>query len=88
MFALVDDVSFLSFAEWPDNVTPIGPTRGKDDTTMCVLSRYLVAKRTGERALPDALAQPVSIAVAASLLLASLQRHRAGTLTWRGRPLP
>ena len=53
-----------------------------------VLSRYLVAKRTGERALPDALAQPVSIAVAASLLLASLQRHRAGTLTWRGRPLP
>ena len=41
MSALVDDVSFLNFVEWPGDITPIGPTRGKDDTTGCVLSRYL-----------------------------------------------
>ena len=71
----------------------VGPGRqariwGRVGYSAGVLSRYLVARQTGERAWPDALAQPVSVAVAASLLLASLRRHRAGTLTWRGRPLP
>jgi len=53
-----------------------------------VLGRYVVARRTGERIWPDILVQPVSIATFASLILTSLHRHRAGTLTWRGRPLP
>ena len=41
MFALVDNVHCFTFVEWPKNVTPIGPTRGEDDTTMRVLGRYL-----------------------------------------------
>jgi hypothetical protein len=53
-----------------------------------VLGRYVVARRTGERIWPDILLQPVSMATFAGLLLASMHRHRAGTLTWRGRPLP
>ncbi len=53
-----------------------------------VLGRYVVARQTGERVWPDVLAQPVSIAVFGGLIIASLRRHRAGNLTWRGRPLP
>jgi hypothetical protein len=53
-----------------------------------VLGRYLVARRTGERIWPDIALQPVSIAVFAGLIVTSLHRHCAGTLTWRGRPLP
>lgn len=53
-----------------------------------VLGRYAVARRTGERVWPDVLLQPVSIATFAGLILASLRRHRAGNLMWRGRPLP
>lgn len=53
-----------------------------------VLGRYVVARRTGERIWPDVLAQPASVATFAGLILASLRRHRAGTITWRGRPLP
>jgi hypothetical protein len=53
-----------------------------------VLGRYVVARQTGERIWPDVLAQPVSIGVFGSLIVASLRRHRAGTLTWRGRPIP
>ena len=53
-----------------------------------VAGRYVVARRTGERIWPDVLLQPVSIATFATLITASLRRHRAGNLTWRGRPLP
>ena len=53
-----------------------------------VAGRYVVARRTGERVWPDILLQPVSIATFAGLIAASLRRHRAGNLTWRGRPLP
>jgi len=53
-----------------------------------VAGRYAVARRTGERVWPDVLAQPASVATFAGLILASLRRHRAGNLTWRGRPLP
>ena len=41
MSAHVDNVNFLSFVEWPKNITPSGPTRGEDDTTMWVFGRYL-----------------------------------------------
>lgn len=53
-----------------------------------VAGRYAVARRTGERIWPDIWAQPISVGAFAGLIVASLQRHRAGTLTWRGRPLP
>jgi len=53
-----------------------------------VAGRVVVARQTGERIWPDAFAQPVSIAAFVGLLSASLRGHRAGTLTWRGRPLP
>ncbi len=50
-----------------------------------VASRALVARRTGERVLPDALAQPVSIAAFAALNVVSWRRHLLGTNTWKGR---
>ena len=53
-----------------------------------VLGRYVVARRTGERVWPDVFAQPVSVGVFAGLIIESLRRHRAGTLSWRGRALP
>lgn len=53
-----------------------------------VAGRYVVARRTGERVWPDVLAHPVSVTTFAGLILASLRRHRAGTITWRGRPVP
>lgn len=53
-----------------------------------VLGRYVVARRTGERVWPDVFAQPLSMAVFAGLIVESIRRHRAGTLTWRGRAIP
>lgn len=71
----------------------LGPDRatrmwGLAGYTSGVAGRYVVARRTGERIWPDLLAQPVSVTIFAGLILASLRRHRAGTITWRGRPLP
>lgn len=53
-----------------------------------VLGRYVVARRTGEHVWPDVFAQPLSMAVFAGLIVESIRRHRAGTLTWRGRAIP
>jgi glycosyltransferase involved in cell wall biosynthesis len=53
-----------------------------------VTGRALVAHRTGGRVLPDAVAHPVSVTAFGALVAESWRRHRAGTLTWRGRPLP
>lgn len=50
-----------------------------------VAGRALVAHRTGERMLPDVLAQPVSVAAFAALTVASVLRKRFGSLTWSGR---
>ncbi|MCX6432959.1 MAG: glycosyltransferase family 2 protein [Actinobacteria bacterium] len=50
-----------------------------------VASRTLVARRTGERALPDALLQPASIAAFTALNVISWQRHVRGSNTWKGR---
>lgn len=50
-----------------------------------VISRTLVARHTGERAWPDALAHPASVATLILLIGASLRGHRAGTLSWSGR---
>jgi hypothetical protein len=71
----------------------VGPSRGARAWGAAgygagVLGRYVVARRTGERIWPDVLLQPASVATFAGLIVTSLHRHRAGTLTWRGRPLP
>jgi hypothetical protein len=53
-----------------------------------VTGRVLVARRTRGRVMPDALAHPASILTLGALVVESHRRHRAGTLTWRSRPLP
>jgi hypothetical protein len=50
-----------------------------------VAGRALVAQRTGSRVLPDALAQPASIAAFAGLNALSWWRHKRGTNAWKGR---
>jgi hypothetical protein len=52
-----------------------------------VAGRAVSARRTGSRALPDALVHPVSVTVFAWLAVRSrVARHR-GALTWKGRSL-
>jgi len=53
-----------------------------------VVGRVIAARRTGGRALPDALAHPVSVAAFSWLVVRSLVEHRRGTLTWKGRDVP
>lgn len=50
-----------------------------------VASRASVAMRTGERVVPDAFAQPASIAAFTMLNVISWWRHVRGTNTWKGR---
>jgi len=50
-----------------------------------VAGRLVTARRTGGRALPDALAHPVSVLLLGWLTARSWHGHRAGTLAWRGR---
>ncbi len=52
-----------------------------------VTSRALVARRTGDRVLPDALAQPASIAAFAALSVISWNRQIKGGNSWKGRPV-
>ncbi len=52
-----------------------------------VTSRALVARRTGERVIPDSFAHPASIAAFAVLNAVSWRRHLRGTNTWKGRPV-
>jgi hypothetical protein len=53
-----------------------------------VAGRTLVARRTGQRVLPDVLAHPASIAVFGALVARSWRAKRAENLFWRGRRLP
>ena len=52
-----------------------------------VVSRTLVARRTGEPIAPDVLLQPASIAGFAVLNAVSWRRHKTGRNTWKGRPV-
>jgi Glycosyl transferase family 2 len=50
-----------------------------------VASRIVTARRTGGRALPDAFAHPVSVAMVGLLTVDSVRGRRSGTLRWKGR---
>jgi cellulose synthase/poly-beta-1,6-N-acetylglucosamine synthase-like glycosyltransferase len=52
-----------------------------------VASRAMVARRTGERILPDAFLHPASIAAFAALSGVSWSRHLRGGNSWKGRPV-
>lgn len=52
-----------------------------------VASRALTASATGERLMPDAIAQPVSIGAFAGMTMASIIRRRRRSLAWKGRAL-
>ncbi len=52
-----------------------------------VVSRSLVARRTGNSYIPDSLAHPVSIAAFIGLSALSWSRHLRGKNTWKGRVL-
>jgi glycosyltransferase involved in cell wall biosynthesis len=52
-----------------------------------VLGRAVVARATGSRVWPDALAHPLSMLLLDALVLRSVLAHRRGTLRWRGRPV-
>ena len=50
-----------------------------------VIGRMVTARATGTRALPEALAHPVSVVLFAWLVVVSFRRRRQGRLTWKGR---
>jgi hypothetical protein len=52
-----------------------------------VTGRVVAALATGGRALPDALAHPLSVVLFAGLVARSFRLRRRGALSWRGRPL-
>lgn len=52
-----------------------------------VAGRMVSARRTGGRALPDALAHPLSVAALCLLALRSRVQRRRGALVWKGRAL-
>lgn len=52
-----------------------------------VASRIVAAERTGGRAVPDALAHPLSVLGLSALVVDSLWQRRRGTLNWKGRGL-
>ncbi len=53
-----------------------------------VVGRLLVARRVGGRVWPDVLAHPLSVVAFDVLMVDSVRRRRAGSLTWKGRTLP
>ena len=75
-------VPFAAFVFAPDRRTRMIGAAGY---AAMVASRASVAMRTGERVVPDALAQPASIAAFTMLNVISWWRHLRGTNTWKGR---
>lgn len=72
-------------------VPPLAALRGSPVGLLgyaaAVAGRVLAARRTGDRAWPDALAHPVSVAALIWLWLGSWAGRWRGTLTWKGRHL-
>jgi hypothetical protein len=65
-----------------------GSRAGAAGYLAAVVGRALVARRVGARVLPDVAAHPVSVLAFGALMVDSVFRHRRGTLSWKGRPLP
>ncbi|MFC3688419.1 glycosyltransferase [Aquipuribacter hungaricus] len=70
---------------WPAAAALRGSAVGAVGLGAGVLGRYLTAEATGARSLPDALAHPVSVLLAASLTVTSFVGRYRGTLRWKGR---
>ena len=76
----------------PPVAAVVGPTRtarvwGAAGYAAGVAGRALVARRTGQRMMPDVLAHPASVVAFGGLVAESWRRRSTGTLSWRGRPL-
>lgn len=76
----------------PPAAMVLGPCRalrgvGAVGYAAATAGRLLVAVRTGQRTLPDALLHPASVAALIGLVAESFRRRRSGRLAWRGRPL-
>ena len=81
-------VATLGFAYLVPPLAALGGSRvGLVGYGAGVLGRIATARRTGARVWPDTLAHPASVATFGWLVGDSLRRHRAGTLTVRGRPV-
>ena len=70
----------------------IGPTArtrkwGLLGYSAAVASRIVVARRTGQRVIPDVFSQPLSVLALAGIAAISLQRKRSDQLSWKGRSL-
>jgi hypothetical protein len=72
---------------WPAAAALRGSKAGLVGYAAGVAGRVIVARRTGGRALPDALAHPVSILMLGWLTAHSWRAKRAGRLRWKGRPV-
>ncbi len=64
-----------------------GSRTGLTGYLAAVLGRFLIARRTQSRSLPDVLAHPLSIAALAAMTADSYWGLRRGELSWRGRPV-
>lgn len=53
-----------------------------------VVGRLVTARTGGDRAWPDTLSHPASVAMFAYLTANSLVQRRRATLRWKGRPVP
>ncbi|GAA4356163.1 glycosyltransferase [Angustibacter luteus] len=73
---------------WPALAALAGSPIGAFGYAAGVAGRVATGRRTGSRVWPDALAHPASVALLGALTLRSVREHRAGTLRWKGRPLP
>jgi cellulose synthase/poly-beta-1,6-N-acetylglucosamine synthase-like glycosyltransferase len=65
-----------------------GSRAGQIGYAAAVASRVVSARSSGARALPDALAHPLSVLLLGWLTARSQLAHQRGTLRWKGRPLP
>ena len=70
---------------WPAAAALRGSALGAVGLGAGVLGRYLTAEATGARSLPDAVAHPISVVLAAALTAASFVGRYRGTLRWKGR---
>ncbi len=64
-----------------------GSPAGAAGYAAAVAGRIVAARATGGRALPDALAHPVSVVAVLALLAESWRRRATGSVTWKGRRL-